>query len=177
MVEVLNVADLRPYGKNPRKHSDDHLRQLWASIVEFGWTQPILIDEENLILAGHGRYGAAKIGGLERVPCLRLIGLSNAQKQAVIVSDNKLTENSTWDQGLLMAEIAELIEVDFDISILGFSENELDDLLGTSEESEDQSEDLNNGVFEILLECTNEAEQVKLLEEFDERGIKCRALI
>lgn len=176
-IEIVELSLLKPYSKNPRVHTQKHLKQIWASMCEFGWTQPVMIDEENLILAGHGRYGAAKMGGLEFVPCLRLSGLTPSQKQAVIISDNKLTENSEWNQELLISEVMELQNQEFDLSVLGFSEKEIEDLIGGGDASEDQSGDMAEPTFEILIQCENEADQVQMLEELAERGIKCRALI
>lgn len=124
-----NVADLIPYARNSRTHSDEQVAQIAASIKEFGFTNPILTDGDNGIIAGHGRLQAARKLGLTEVPCIALDGLSEAQKRAYVIADNKLALNAGWDIDLLSSEIAGLGEDGFDLSLLGFNENELAALL------------------------------------------------
>lgn len=117
--------ELRPYDKNSRTHSPGQIAQLAASIKEFGFTNPILIDEDNGIIAGHGRLEAAKQLGLDRIPCLVLAGLTKTQKRALVIADNKLALNAGWDLGLLKGELVDLQTAGFDLSITGFTVDEI----------------------------------------------------
>lgn len=124
-LEYLPVTKLTAYETNSRTHSDEQISQIAASINEFGFTNPVLIDPDNTIIAGHGRVQAAKQIGMDEVPCLRLSHLTEAQRKAYVIADNKLALNAGWDDELLRQEIAELKDIEFDISLLGFSEEEL----------------------------------------------------
>lgn len=128
-ITVKKVADLIPYAKNSRTHSDAQVAQVAASIKEFGWTNPILIDGDNGIIAGHGRLMAARKLGMEEVPCIELNGMTENQKKAYIIADNKLALNSGWDVELLGLELGALQEDGFDLSLVGFDANELATLL------------------------------------------------
>ena len=128
-IEYLAVADLVPYAKNARMHSGNQLDQIVASINEFGFTNPVLVDENNILIAGHGRTQAAKIAGLTEVPAIRLSGLSDDQKKALRIADNQLTLNGSWDMDLLMEEVQGLDIAEFDLDLLGFDENMLETLL------------------------------------------------
>lgn len=119
---LIPVADLVPYARNARTHSPAQVAQLAASIREFGWTNPVLIDEAGGIIAGHGRVLAAREMGMQAVPCLRLTGLTEAQKRAYVIADNKLALNAGWDEALLEAEIEALADMGFDIALTGFDE-------------------------------------------------------
>lgn len=123
------ISDLIPFARNSRTHSDAQIAQIAASIREFGWTNPLLIDEAGGIIAGHGRLLAARKLGLVDVPCIVLDGLTDAQKRALVIADNKLALNAGWDAELLSSEIAGLGEDGFDLSLLGFNEDELAALL------------------------------------------------
>jgi len=122
-----NIKDLIPYCNNSRTHSDEQVQQIASSIKEFGFTNPVLIDEQGGIIAGHGRVMAAKKLGLAEVPCIVLDGLSEAQKKAYIIADNKLALNSGWDEELLRVEVEHLKELDFDLTLTGFN---LDEIIG-----------------------------------------------
>lgn len=119
----MKVADLIPYENNSRVHSDQQVIQLANSIEQWGFTIPILIDERNMILAGHGRFLAAKQLGIEEVPCIMADGWTSEQKRAYVIADNKLAENSSWDTGLYFSELKELSEIGFDLTLAGFDEN------------------------------------------------------
>jgi DNA modification methylase len=123
------VADLIPYASNSRTHSDAQVAQIAASIREFGWTNPILIDGENSIIAGHGRLLAARKLGMQEVPAIILDHLSKAQQRALVIADNQLALNAGWNMDMLKAEIEDLGLDDFDISLLGFDDDFLDGLL------------------------------------------------
>lgn len=130
-MEILSkkVAELIPYASNSRTHSDEQVAQIAASIKEFGWTNPILIDGENGIIAGHGRLMAARKLGQTEVPVIELKDMTEAQKKAYVIADNKLALNAGWDNEILKIEIEALKEVGFDIDLLGFDEKELGLLL------------------------------------------------
>ena len=127
-IEQIEIEKLLPYARNSRTHSDEQTAQIAASIKEFGFTNPVLIDNENQIIAGHGRLLAARKLQLKEVPCIRLGYLTETQKKAYVIADNKLALNSGWDEEMLALEIAELKDEDFDIDLLGFSDDELADL-------------------------------------------------
>ena len=128
-VDYVKTADLVPYVANSRTHSEEQVAQIAASIKEFGFTNPILTDGDGGIIAGHGRLMAARKLGLDEVPTIALSGLTAAQKRAYVIADNKLALNAGWDAALLSSEIAGLGEDGFDLSLLGFNENELAALL------------------------------------------------
>ena len=115
-----SVKELIPYARNSRTHGDEQISQIMASITEFGFTNPILIDEKNEIIAGHGRLVASQRLKLENVPCIVLSGLTEAQKKAYVIADNKIAINAGWDEDLLKLELIELDEIGFDYSELGF---------------------------------------------------------
>lgn len=127
-VSVRPIEALIPYARNSRTHSDAQVAQIAASIREFGWTTPVLVDSENGIIAGHGRVLAARKLGLTEVPCIELDHMSEAQKRAYIIADNKLAENAGWDNELLALEIGDLKLEGFDLELLGFDADELNAL-------------------------------------------------
>lgn len=128
-IEQIGIATLIPFAKNSRTHSDAQVAQIAASIREFGFTNPVLIDEANGIIAGHGRVMAARKLKLTEVPCIRLAHLSDAQKRAYVIADNKLALNAGWDEAMLKLELADLKALDFDLDLTGFNTDEIDALL------------------------------------------------
>jgi DNA modification methylase len=132
-VERRAVADLVPYARNARTHSEAQVAQIAASIKEWGWTTPCLIDPEGGIIAGHGRILAAQKLGIKEVPCMVAEGWTDAQKKAYVLADNKLALNAGWDDDLLKVELGELSDLDFDLDLIGFDESELAGLLDTTE--------------------------------------------
>jgi len=124
-IVVRKVADLIPYARNARTHNDAQVAQIAASIREFGWTNPILVDGANGIIAGHGRLLAARKLSIAEVPCIELSGLSDIQKRAYILADNKLAQNAGWDDEMLRLELGELAAMDFDTLLTGFSDEEM----------------------------------------------------
>ena len=128
-VEYRPLAALIPYARNARTHSEEQVAEIAASIREFGFTNPILVDGENGIIAGHGRLLAARKLGMTSVPVIELAGLSRAQRQALVITDNKLALNAGWDRELLGLELAELDALGFDLALTGFSGDELAGLL------------------------------------------------
>ena len=135
MMEIIyrKTSDLIPYVNNARTHDEEQVTQIASSIKEFGFTNPVLIDLDSGIIAGHGRVKAAQKLNLDELPCIVLKDLSEAQKKAYIIADNKLALNSGWNEDLLKIEIEELQGMDFDIDLLGFDSTELDDILSLAD--------------------------------------------
>jgi ParB-like chromosome segregation protein Spo0J len=124
-VNYIGLDKLIPYANNSRTHDGQQVAQIAASIREFGFTNPILIDSDNSIIAGHGRLQAARLLNLDSVPTITLDGLSDTQKRAYIIADNKLALNAGWDSELLMLELNLLNDDDFDMELLGFDVSSL----------------------------------------------------
>ena len=141
---LADIKDLIPYARNARTHSDEQVAQIAASIKEFGFLSPIIISKDNTILCGHGRFYAAQKLGLEKVPCIKEEYLTETQKRAYILADNKLSLNAGWDNEMLAVELAELQNEDFDLGLTGFDEKELEDLFdnGSTDGIEDDDYDL-----------------------------------
>ena len=146
-----NPRDIRPYSRNARLHNDKHVCQIANSITEFDFTNPLLVDEDNVLLAGHGRLLAAEKLGLDSVPCVRIDYLTDAQKRAYRITDNQLTINGDWDRDLLGLELQDLSDLDFNLDVIGFETAELDVLIqGLSDElieydHADDMPDVDNG--------------------------------
>ncbi len=138
VIEQLPPSALRPYARNARTHSPKQIAQIAASIREFGFNNPVLIDRHAEIIAGHGRVEAARKLGLDTVPCVRLEHLTEAQKRAYILADNRLAEKAGWDREILAIELQHLttIDVDFDVTLTGFEMGEVDLLLGAGQDTE-----------------------------------------
>src|SRR5690348_10566388 len=133
-IEYRRLDGLIPYARNARTHSDEQVAQIAASIREFGFTNPILVDGDNGIIAGHGRLLAARKLGMASVPVIELAGLSEAQKRAYVIADNKLALNAGWDAEMLGLELGDLASLGFDLSLTGFGDDEIARLtsLGTA---------------------------------------------
>lgn len=127
-LETIAIDRLIPYARNSRTHSDEQVAQVAASIREFGFTNPVLIDGEGGIIAGHGRVMAARKLGMADVPCIRLAHLSDAQKRAYIIADNKLALNAGWDEEILALELLDLRGEDFALPLSGFTSEELEQI-------------------------------------------------
>ena len=128
-IEMWPLAKLQPYARNAKAHGADQVAKIAASMAEFGWTVPCLVAEDGELIAGHGRVLAATQLGLTEAPVIVLGHLTEAQRRAYRIADNKLTELGTWDEALLSAELNDLLAEDFDLSLVGFSDGELDKLL------------------------------------------------
>ena len=137
-IEFVSLDALKPNPRNAHTHSKKQIRQIADSIVACGFTVPVLIDENSMLLAGHGRLEAAKLLGLEKIPAIRLHGLSEAKKRALLIADNKIAENAGWDLERLAIELPELAELliaeSLDISITGFEPAEIDQLVSDFED-------------------------------------------
>lgn len=135
IIVPVAIEDLSPAPNNPRTHSAKQIRQIAESIRRFGFTNPVLVDDGNRVLAGHGRVSAACELGMTTVPCIRLSDLSEAEKRAYVVADNKLALNAGWDVEILAGELQGLIDLEFDIAVTGFDMGEVDLLLTDAEEA------------------------------------------
>lgn len=123
-LESHPIESLVPYDRNPRTHPDSQIDQLANSIRQWGWTVPILIDDAKNVIAGHGRLEAAKRLGMEAVPCVVASGWTEDQRKAYVIADNKLSENSAWDDGAFYQELKSLSETEFDLSLMGIEDFE-----------------------------------------------------
>jgi DNA modification methylase len=135
-IETTPIEKLIPYARNSRTHSPEQVAQIAGSIREFGFTNPVLIDADNGIIAGHGRVMAAGKLGMDKVPCIRLAHLTDTQKRAYVIADNKLALNAGWDEEMLALELGEIANLDFDMDLTGFTEEELASLLAETTEGE-----------------------------------------
>lgn len=135
------INELKPYENNSRTHDESQIKQICESIKEYGWTNPVLIDEKGMIIAGHGRVEGAKKLDIKEVPCIVLSGLTEAQKKAYVIADNKMALNAGWNEELLKTELENLKELDFDLELTGFNIDELDELFKEDEEEQEIVED------------------------------------
>jgi len=176
-IEHWPLENLIPYVRNARTHSDEQVAQIAASIREFGFTNPVLIDGEGNIIAGHGRVLAARKLGMQKVPCIRLDHLTETQRRAYTIADNKLTLNAEWDEELLALELKELVDLEYDIELTGFDDGEINRLLSVKSELESYANQEVKEQYIVLVECKNEIEQRELIEHLINEGYQCRALI
>ena len=171
------IGKLTAYENNSRTHSDEQIQQIIASINEFGFTNPLLINSDNGVIAGHGRLRAAIDLGLDKVPCIVLEGLTEAQEKAYVIADNQLATNAHWDYELLAMELDELKEFSFDIALLGFSDNELDLINNGWDHNLEIKEPIDNDLFRISLSGQPEnrdsvIDQIKAIAEENNMDIK-----
>jgi len=182
-VEYWAIERLVPYAKNSRTHSDAQVAQIAASIKEWGFTNPVLVDEHGGIIAGHGRVQAARKLCLETIPVVVARGWSEAQKRAYVIADNKLALNAGWDDALLSLELGELGGIGFDLELTGFSEGELEELLGSFE-----AEELDEGLpkeftggsedhWQLLVEYPNEVALAKAFDDAKKKGLTCKIIM
>lgn len=140
---LTNIKDLSPYPNNARVHSKEQIGLIADSIKEFGWTVPIIVDANNTIIAGHGRLAAAKKLGMDTVPTIQITDLTPEQQRAYTIADNQLTEMATWDKEILGGELAELDIEQFDLSLTGFNDRELDNIIAGNGAFDDSWKDQN----------------------------------
>lgn len=182
-VEQVLVADLKPYERNARTHGDKQVEMIADSIKAFGFNNPILIDESNGIIAGHGRYEAAKLLKLSSVPCLRLGHLSDAQKRAYVIADNRIALESNWDWGMLSKEVFDLSLTDLDLNLLGFDDKEfaliqsIDGQQTGKAGAGSASGGKAQGDYKVVIHCEDEEQQTELLERLLAEGLTCRAVM
>lgn len=167
-IEWKQTGELIPYSNNSRTHSEKQVQQVAVSIKEFGFTNPILIDEDNGIIAGHGRLQAAQLLGMDKVPTIALEGFTEAQRKAYVIADNQLAMNAGWDLDALKVEVDRLTELDFDLDLLGFDDDVLADLINTIEPNFDPATEEEQGQLDELdpkwIDCPHCG------KEFDMRG-------
>lgn len=175
------IAELVPFARNSRIHTPAQISQLAASIVEWGWTVPVLIDERGNLIAGHGRILAAHQLGITEVPCLIATGWSEAKRRAYVIADNRLTDMSTFDPAMLSLEMQDLQAMDYDLSLTGFDGEELLALLEGDGESDNKADLSKNEdperQYAVEVTAASEDEQIMLIQKFTNEGLKCRALI
>ena len=148
------VESLIPYINNSRTHSDEQVAQIAGSIKEFGWTNPILVDGDNSIIAGHGRLLAARKLGYKDVPTIELKNLTDTQKKAYIIADNKLALNAGWDNEILSIELGSLQSANFNIELLGFDAIELSDLFDEQiKELKSNTEEIDPDEYDMNCKC------------------------
>lgn len=124
-VTLCDINKLMPYAQNSRTHSSEQIDQIAQSIVEWGWTSPVLVDESGMLIAGHGRVMAARKLGLKKVPTATAKGWTDAQKKAYVIADNKIALNAEWNTAILASEIGEIARLDFKIDKIGFDTDEI----------------------------------------------------
>lgn len=182
-IELWPIERLVPYERNARTHSPEQVAQIASSIQEFGFVNPVLVDTDSGVIAGHGRLAAAKDLGLADVPVVVLDHLTPEQRRAYVIADNKLALNAGWDMSLLQQEVMSLSLADFDLDLLGFDEKELAGLLdpegidvddappGADDPGKDYSQK-----YAVAVECADEAEQERVYEVLMGQGFTCRLL-
>ena len=156
-IKEVKTSELKPYKNNSRIHDENQISQIALSIEKFGFTQPILVDENNIVLAGHVRLMAAQKLGLQSVPVIVLDNLSDAQKKAYVIADNKIGQNSKWNNEVLRIEIEDIAKDGFDVDVLAFNDKELSKLFDqfTDVKIEDFADDVPENP-KIIIECRKE---------------------
>lgn len=165
-IERRPITALVPYARNSRTHSDEQVAQIAASMKEWGWTNPVLVDEEGGIIAGHGRVLAARRLGLAEVPVIVAAGWTEAQRRAYVIADNKLALNAGWDDEVLRIELADLQDLGFELDAVGFSDEELEGLLPAGADAVTEMPELASGDRQPFQQMTftlhdEQAEQVR----------------
>ena len=179
-VERRSVASLVPYARNPRTHSPEQVDQIAASIREWGWTVPVLVDDRGGLIAGHGRVMAAKLLGLEEIPVMVAAGWSEAQKRAYVIADNKLTLNGGWDDELLKVELGDLKALDFGLALMGFSLEEIGALSDAPPQGEGGIETPGAGSYKeqfgVIVVCSSETDQAEIYERLKGEGLTVKVV-
>ena len=165
--ELIDIDKLAPYKRNARVHSKEQIKKICASIQEFGFISPCIVDATNGLIAGHGRVEAAKQLGIRHVPCVRVEHLTEAQKRAYIIADNRLAELSEWDADLVNVELEDLKLLDFDVELIGFDEDKF--------EFNGKDKSINDDIkLSLKIELDDEQSQQELFDELKERGFKVK---
>lgn len=183
----INIDEIKPYEKNARTHSTKQLEQIMNSIKAYGFTNPLLIDENNNLIAGHGRLEAVKQlnrvdfknNPLMELPAIIIEGLSEADKKALIIADNQIALNAGWDYEILSEELNELADISYDLDLLAF--DNIDELLSYDLDDIDENVKELKEVeisqkYDLLIKCKNESELEKAYNENIERGYECKVL-
>lgn len=174
-IEQLHIDELHVWESNARTHSDEQVGQIARSIREFGWTNPVLIDEHNQILAGHGRVAAAHRLGIHVVPCLRLDFMDAAQKKAYVIADNKLALNAGWDFDTLRIELEDLRAVGFDLDLVGFDDAALDSIFSGTADGKDEGGEPEEFTLKVWSKDETEILAVKKLLGINATAVKVEA--
>lgn len=171
------IEELTPYINNSREHSVTQINQVAGSIREFGFVLPILIHSNGMIVAGHCRVAAAQKLKMKMIPCVLADHMTDLQIKAYVIADNQLALNSTWNDEMLGIEMGTLDDAGFDLQLLGFSKERLDEINGIIKLPDEQPTDQEySTVFEVVVECDSEQHQESLYNRFKEQGLKCRIL-
>lgn len=178
-VKNLKVAALLASERNARTHSETQITQIAESIREFGFTNPVLVDGHNSIIAGHGRVKAAQVLGLKTVPTICIDYMTETQKRAYILADNKLALNAGWDNDLLALELGDLNTEGYNIGLTGFTKTELKNLtLGNMEQDSETESSINyQEKYAVLVECLDEQEQRLTYDKLCGMGLTCKVLV
>jgi ParB-like chromosome segregation protein Spo0J len=174
-IKTVKAGELKPHPKNPRVHPDSAIEKLERSIKEYGWTNPILVSKDGYVIAGHARLKAAKKAGIEEVPVIEL-PLEGAKAVAYMIADNRLQEDTLWDDEVLAELLADISKTDIDILLTGFEAKEFKKLLNDEITREDLSVTLNDS-YELIVECENENELEALYGRLTGKGYQCRVSI
>lgn len=167
----IKIDKIKPYDRNARLHSSEQISQIMESIKEFGFTNPLIVDSDGNLIAGHGRLEAVKQlnkvdfkdNPILELPCVEVNGLSENQKRALVIADNRIAENSTWDFELLKLEIDDLVNENFDLSLLGFSIDELDNLIVGDDAS--------------FWDAQKKGDSFKIHDFIEERGVELKIVL
>lgn len=166
-IEYISVQDLKPYANNAKRHPDEQIEQIKASIQEFGFNDPIAVWKDDVIIEGHGRLIAAQELGIDQVPVIRLDELTDEQRRAYALAHNKLTMNSGFDFELLDLELE---EISLDMTLFGFENKE-----PVQVERKDFSDEI-TAQYQVIIDCKDEIEQEDIYNKLDEEGYTCRVL-
>jgi ParB-like chromosome segregation protein Spo0J len=169
-IEYLPTSELLPYARNARRHSVKQIGQISASILEFGFLNPVIIDKNGTIVAGHGRVMAAQQLAIDKLPCIRAEHLTDAQRRAYTIVDNQLALNSDWDNELLKIEIDELRDLEFDLDLLGF--DKLPEFIPDLPDDDDEKNTAAKMVLTVQFDNMDDLET--LFEELNDRGYKVK---
>jgi hypothetical protein len=172
--KTVKTDSLIPYARNSRTHSEQQISKIAASIKEFGFLNPVIIDGANGIVAGHGRVMAAQKLGLLELPVIEASHLTDAQRRAYVIADNRLALDSAWDVDLLKIELSDLDSQEFDLSLIGFDDIEIAKIFDDESDELELKEEEYKEVFNVIIECINESEQEKIFNRLDSEGYKCR---
>lgn len=185
-IEYQDCAKLIISAGNSRSHPDFQIDQIAASIREFGFTSPVLIDEAMGVIAGHGRLAAAKKVGMDRIPCIKLDGLSERDKRLLMIADNRIAQNAKWDEEILALELSDLIDLGAPVELTGFSDKELkaymaeDPVETVEEEGEAEAETAGAAnddfayQFGVVVVCQDEEHQAETYKRLRAEGFNCR---
>jgi hypothetical protein len=168
---------LKPYPNNPKEHPEEQIDKLVGSITEYGFVQPLVVNDEGQVIIGHGRLKAAKRIGMDEVPVIEASHLTNAQQKALRLADNRIAETG-WDMEKLGTEFEGLDEMDFDLDFTGFDESEIEDATGVDQRDmpEDMSENIESK-YQVIVDFDTESAADDLYEELRDRGLSCRVSI